>query len=250
MIASERRNKIIEYVNSYGSVRAAEIAKAFGVSSETIRKDLLLLNEQGLLKKKYGGAIAVNEINELPVDIRSQENVEQKNAIAQAALKHINDNNVIFVDSGSTLLSLAKMFPSEQNLAVVTNSFRAVDPLLETGNNIFFIGGEISTVTMSTSGFWTNIALSSLRIDVAFLGTSGFQRHNGPCCKTFPDTQFKMDVIKSSDKVIILSDSSKFKSNAVAQYATWEQVDLLITDSGAPKDHLEQISLATEVELI
>ena len=247
MLASERRNKLIQLTNTFGSVRAAEIAKTMGVSTETIRKDLVFLHEKGLLHKRFGGAVAVNEFVEQPVDARSMENQDAKNRTAARAVDFIDGNNVIFIDSGSTLLCLARMFPNDRNLAVVTNSFKAVEYLVGADNSVFFVGGEVSGITMATSGFWSNFSLNTLKIDVAFLGSSGFQSHNGPCSKTFADIQFKMEVIKNSCRNIVLADSSKFTSNAIAQYAEWSAIDALITTEGAPEDLLEAIRSQTRV---
>lgn len=247
MLAAERRNKIIKLINTYGSVRAAEIAKTMGVSTETIRKDLMFLNDKGLLHKRFGGAVAVNEFVEQPVEARSMENHEAKQRTAARALDFVKGNNVIFIDSGSTLLCFAQMFPTDSNLAVVTNSFKAVEYLVNSNNSVFFVGGEVSGVTMATSGFWSSFSLNTLKIDVAFLGSSGFQSHKGPCSKTFADIQFKMEVIKNTRQSIVLADSSKFTSNAIAQYAEWSAVDALITTEGAPPELLEAVAAETRV---
>lgn len=247
MIAHERRNKIMRIINAHGSVRAAEIAKSMGVSTETIRKDLVILNDSGLIKKKFGGAIAVNEFVEQPVKTRAMENREAKRRIAARALPFLEGNNVVFLDSGSTLLCLAEVFPADKGLAVVTNSFMAVEYLANTANSLFFVGGEVSSVTMATSGYWSSFSLNSLKIDIAFLGTSGFQSHDGPCSKTFTDAQFKIEVIKNSRKVVVLADSSKFRSNAITQFTPWETVDTLITDDGAPREGLDAISTRTNI---
>lgn len=247
MIASERRNKIMQLINAHGSIRAADLARSMGVSTETIRKDLVLLNDKGLLHKRFGGAIAVNEFVEQPVDARSMENQDAKNRTAMRALDFIEGNNVVFIDSGSTLMCFAQVFPKDRNLAVVTNSFKAVESLINTSNSLFFVGGEVSAITMATSGFWGSYALNSLKIDIAFLGSSGFQSHNGPCSKAFSDIQFKMEVIKNSRRAVVLADSSKFSSNAIAQYADWSEIDMLITNEDAPRDHLDAIAAQTEV---
>ncbi|MCC8181346.1 MAG: DeoR/GlpR family DNA-binding transcription regulator [Planctomycetes bacterium] len=247
MIASERRKKIMHMINSYGSIRAADLAKSMSVSTETIRKDLLFLNNKGLVQKRFGGAVAVNEFVEQPVVARSMENQEAKQNIAARAVELIEGNNVIFIDSGSTLLCLARILPSDRSLAVVTNSFMAVEHLINSNHFVFFVGGEVSGTTMATSGFWADYSLNSLKIDVAFLGSSGFQSHNGPCSKTFSDIQFKMEVIKNSSRIVVLADSSKFSSNAIGQYTDWSMVDVLVTNVDAPDDLVQPIAKKTQV---
>ncbi|MFA5313931.1 MAG: hypothetical protein WC375_11575, partial [Methanomassiliicoccales archaeon] len=140
----------------------------------------MYLNEQGLLKKEFGGAVADNEFIELPVDKRTLENQAIKNRIAIKALDYLENSNVIFIDAGSTLLSLTKLLVPIPHLAVITNSFKAVQELSDSGNTIYFIGGEVNSITQATSGFWSINELDTLKIDIIFLGTSGFQLHNGP----------------------------------------------------------------------
>ncbi len=250
MIAMERQNKILQLINSNGSVRAADIAKAMDVSTETIRKDLVSLHKRGLLVKKFGGAVAVHEFGEQPIDVRAMENHEAKSAIASRALDYIDGNSVIFIDSGSTLLCFARLFPASMGLALVSNSFKAVEYLVKSNNSVFFVGGEVSEATMATSGLWASHALNTMKIDVAFLGTSGFQSHNGPCSKTFSDIQFKTEVLKNSRKAIVLADSSKFTTNAISMYAEWSEIDLLITSEGAPNELMEAVKAQAEVIVV
>lgn len=250
MLASERQHRILQLINANGSVRAAAIAKTMNVSTETIRKDLVALHKRGLLMKKFGGAVAVNEFGEQPVDARAMENREAKNSLALRALEFIGGNNVVYIDSGSTLLCMAKIFPTNSNLAVVTNSFKAVEYLVKSNNTVFFVGGEVSEATMATSGIWASFSLNTLKIDVAFLGSSGFQSHNGPCSKTFSDIQFKMEVLKNTRQAVVLADSSKFTSNAIAKYADWSDIDTLITTEGAPPELMEAVKAQTRVIVV
>ncbi len=242
MTANERRQEILALINSVGKVRASDLAESLNVTPETIRKDLIYLNNKKLLKKGHGVAQAINEYRESPILDRVHENANAKRAIAELAVKQLADCSVIFVDAGSTTTAFAGLLELRPQLAVITNSFSVVTSLQETGNTIYFIGGEVSRVTQSTSGFWASNELDSIKIDIAFLGTSGFQSHNGPCTKHFSDAQFKHDVIKSSNRVIILADSTKFESNAIMQYADWSDIDLLITDSGVSKEQREKVA--------
>ncbi|HIR28872.1 MAG TPA: DeoR/GlpR transcriptional regulator [Candidatus Choladousia intestinigallinarum] len=250
MLITERRNKILELVNAQGSIRVVDLAKSLNVTTETIRKDLLYLSNKGLVQKKFGGAIAVNDVTDTPPLEREFEALEEKVAIAKAALQYINGNNVIFIDSGSTLLTFVKHLPPDLEITIVTNSFSAIDSLVKTNNVIYFLGGEVSNITMSTSGFWAVNALNSIKIDVAFLGTSGFHSHNGPTSKQFINAQIKKEIIQHSAQNIVLADSSKFISNAVLQFCNWSDIDALITDSKAPSDMIDNLRKQTEVVVV
>lgn len=250
LLAAERRKRLTEMVNSSGSVRIGELAALFGVSSETIRKDLIYLNDCGALQKSFGGAVALSEYRERPVYHRTQENAPRKAAIASRALDFLTEGGVVFIDSGSTVLEAAKQLRAGMDIAVVTNSIAALNALADKGMDMHFVGGVFSDVTMATSGLWAVSALGSIKFDVALLGTSGFQSHSGPSVKTFPDAQVKQEVLKNSRRSIVLADSSKFAANAVVQYAQWKEIDALVTDADAPSDVLEQIGANTEVVLV
>lgn len=249
LLAAERRKQLTEMVNSNGSVRIGELAELFSVSSETIRKDLIYLNDCGALEKSFGGAVALSEYRERPVGSRSRENAGKKAAVAARALDFLTTGGVVFIDSGSTVLEAAKRIDAGMDIAVVTNSIAALNALAEKGIDIHFVGGVFSDVTMATSGLWAVSALSTIKFDVALLGTSGFQSHSGPSVKTFPDAQVKQEVLKNSRKSVVLADSSKFEANAVVQYAEWREIDALVTNADAPEDALEIIGGATEIIL-
>lgn len=247
LLAAERRKQLTEMVNSNGSVRIGELAALFGVSSETVRKDLIYLNDCGALQKSFGGAVALSEYRERPVGSRTQENAGKKTTVARRALDFLTAGGVVFIDSGSTVLEAAKQIHADMDIAVVTNSIPALNALADKGLDIHFVGGVFSDVTMATSGLWAVSALSSIKFDVALLGTSGFQSHSGPSVKGFPDAQVKQEVLKNSRRSIVLADSSKFSANAVVQYAEWREIDALVTDADAPKEAVERIGAATEV---
>ena len=237
MTATERRQEILNTISTEGSVRASDLAERLNVTTETIRKDLIFLNNKHLLKKGHGGAQAINEFTERSLDVRTQENALAKRAIANCAIKQIDDGSVVFVDAGSTMVELA----------IITNNLSVIPALLESGNAIYFLGGEVSSVTQATGGIWAANALKSIKIDVAFLGSSGFQSHSGPCTKMFSDAQLKRDVITSANKSVVLADHTKFSTNAIMQYADWSDVDVFITDAGASSDEIATLERCVEV---
>lgn len=249
-LVDDRRIKLVQMLNLSGSIRVRELAHHFGVTMETIRKDLLALEQQGLLQKRHGGAIALHETLERPVDIRSEENFEAKTRIAMAAIGYLHDNMSIMIDSGSTLLRFVEMIPQDlKNLQIITNSFAAANILLQQEHQICFIGGKLSATTMATSGFLASSALNLLGADIAFLGSSGFQSFRGPTVKDDADAQVKKDMIKNARRCIVLADDSKFTSNGFVQYADWSDIDLLITNRDAPEEALRQIRSKTETAL-
>ncbi|MGI9861502.1 DeoR/GlpR family DNA-binding transcription regulator [Moorella naiadis] len=246
-LTAERRNKLAQILVAEGSVRIGEVAKMFAVSTETIRKDLIYLEKKGIARKSHGGAVATSEFLERPFASKSLENIEAKNKIAQAAVKLIPENGVIILDSGSTTLSIAKLLSLKKGLTVITNSVSAAQVLAGSEIKLHLTGGEVRGISMALAGLWTINSLSVIKADIAFLGSSGFESHNGPCAESFAEAETKKAMVKSCKKAVVVSDSSKFKSDALIEYATWEEIAILITDAGAPPEKVAELRRMTEV---
>ena len=145
MNVNDRRQAILEIINKEGQVRAVELASRLNVTGETIRKDLIYLSDKNLLRKNHGSAQAISEFIERSVDARAQENAMFKREIARTALDQLNNCSVIFIDSGSTLMEMAKLLSKRPDLAIITNSFSIIQTLMDSENTIYFIGGEVAS---------------------------------------------------------------------------------------------------------
>lgn len=248
MLASERKKYILLKLEEFGSIRVNDIALELDVSSETIRKDLTALEREGLLKKEFGGAVNISSMGGVrSLELRSMLMYTEKEQIAQKALSLLPQKGIVFLDSGSTLLAFVKVIPHSPNLTFVTNSLPAVAPLVSNRNIVFFLGGEFNDITQSTAGFWAEQNISSLSIDVCFLGNSGCAFLTGPCVKQSTDAQLKRELILHSKKTVVMFDHSKLQTNAICQYTTWDKVDVIITDSPLDTVLLEQIPATTEI---
>ena len=246
----ERRNRLAQILVAEGTVRVGEVAKMFGVSTETIRKDLIYLEEKGIARKSHGGAISTSEFLERPFAAKSLENVEVKNKIAQAALELLPENGVVILDSGTTTLGIARLLTLKHGLTVITNSVSAAQLLSGNDTRLYLTGGEVRGITMALVGLWAVNALAVVKADVTFLGASGFRSRKGPCAESFAEAETKKAMLKSCKKAVVVSDSSKFTTDALIEYAAWDEIDLLITDSGAPPDVVKAIEAFTRVMLV
>jgi DeoR/GlpR family transcriptional regulator of sugar metabolism len=213
-----------------GFLEANDAARQFGVSGETIRKDIIYLEQQGIAKKSYGGAVAVKEFPERPFSKREMEKQEEKQRIAAKAMEFVPQKGIIILDSGSTVFSMAKHLMYQKELTIITSSLSAANLLADSGNRIYVVGGEVRNVTMSLSGYWAINAFKSIKADVAFLGTSGFMSHNGPCAESFIEAEMKKAIVECSRQKIVLADSTKFSSDALVEYEEWGRIDYLLTD--------------------
>lgn len=241
-ITDIRRNELLRIIIEDGSVRVGDVAKRLEVTTETIRKDIIYLDKHGLVRKSHGGAVAVGELIEKPFITRKDMNVEEKNEIALNAIQFLPDSGVVFLDSGSTVLALARLLSMKKGLLIVTNSIEAANVLSGSENNVYLSGGELRGVTMSLSGLWSINAFKSVKADVAFLGTSGFMSFDGPCAESFVEAEVKCAMIANSKKTVVLADSTKFLSDALVKYADWEDIDYLVTDRKIINEKLEGLT--------
>lgn len=253
-ITEYRRNKIAQLIASRENIKVGELAKVFKVSTETIRKDLIYLDKQGVIKKSHGGAI-INENTlrisvEKPLSIKELENTENKKAIANYALSLIPDNASFFLDSGTTNYFLAKLLAHKKNMNIFTNSVPVVNILAESDNNIYVLGGKLKEQSHCIVGNWTLQILENIQPELAFLGSDAFKNTSGPCTASFEESGIKSKIVEKADKVIILADSSKFNNSGLFTFCDWSQIDLLITDKNADKKAIKLLKKQTEVIMV
>ena len=250
----ERRNYIEKRLHSEGSIKISELTRFFSVSSETIRKDLIYLEEKGVAKKAYGGAVSISSAIEPSFKEKKVSHLEEKTRIACAALDHIESGMSLILDAGSTVYTLAKALAIKNDITVFTNGLKAAQVLDEYGITTHLLGGKIRHNSNSIVGSWALRNLREIRVDLAVLGTSGFCDRLGPCVENFPEggggAELKAAMIESGNKVLVLGDSSKSTRQPVIEFAKWSEIDALITDVGIGKDALENIKEQTTVILV
>ncbi|WEV39994.1 DeoR/GlpR family DNA-binding transcription regulator [Lactobacillus sp. ESL0681] len=237
----DRRNKLVQYISENGTVKISTLAKIFSVSRETIRRDILQLEKDGKITKWFGTVMPVNDFNIPAVEQRMTVNQSQKVAICNKALEYMPKSAVIFIDAGSTLLWLAKALKNKSGYTILTSSIPVINELAASKNRIIILGGVIDPATMSVMGTQTLEFLNTIKIDTAFLGTSGFAKHQGPTGNSFNDGEIKQKIMQNSQTKIVLADSSKAVYTSLSQYSTWNNIDLLITDNNIPAKTLEDL---------
>ncbi|MCD8019664.1 MAG: DeoR/GlpR family DNA-binding transcription regulator [Clostridiales bacterium] len=225
MLAKERQNAIVAQVNANGSVLVKELSRQFGVTEDSIRKDLTLLEKKGLLKKTYGGAMKIRiNAHEFTVSERKDENLEQKVRIAQKAMGLIEPGDMIFLDISTSNLELAKrLIQSDFNATLVTNMVEIM--LLFVGEEtsrlrLIFIGGELSTGKGGFVGSLTNQELVKYRFDKAFMGTVGVDLDNNRVSTYHvDDATTKSVALASAAKSYMMLENRKLDREGNYQYA-------------------------------
>ena len=247
LLTAERRNQIAQMLLHNGSVKAKELSEQYGVSTETIRKDIMFLEQEGIAKRSYGGATVAKSMLELSVEIKQTQNVETKERIAAEALRHIPPNASIILDAGSTTGAIAQMLAREAGLTIFTNSLPALQSLMKSKNQVYAFGGMIRQSSFGIIGNWANDEVRGIRADVAFVGTDGFKELGGPATASYEEAEFKKAVVAASDRSYIVADSSKFQVRTLFQFCPWGDVDCLITDRDAPEEDLDTIRTSTRI---
>lgn len=250
-LTRERRNEIAQKLITDGKISVNLLSKEYGVSIETIRKDLIWLETKGIAKKSYGGAIVSTELMEQNFLEKAIKNQQEKEQIAKKAAELVNDGDVVILDSGSTVFVIAKQLVLiKKNLTVFTNSLKAAQCLAEANIKTYMLGGEVRNTSYASTGSWAVRSLSEIRADIAFLGTSGFQRRGGPCIENFNESEVKNSIIRAANQVIVVADSSKSECDAMIQFAPWEEIDTLITDKKIDKQVLAALENKTKVIVV
>lgn len=212
MDRNTRLNKLKSYVDKQGFVTIKEVADAIGISEATVRRDVSILDEYGDLKKVSGGVISLSQniAKEPSLVVKSMTNIEEKERIARAALKYVNDNDQIILDAGTTTLALAQFLDTFNRLTVATYDMQIAAVLSRfTGTEVVLAGGVLRRNYGSFYGCFTENTFREIHVSRAFMGCDAVSVDNGIMSYTCDDIGVKRQIIKSADEVILLCDHSK-----------------------------------------
>ena len=243
---SQRRLQISELVREHGSVQVASLARRFGVSMQTVRKDLRYLVERGVMARAYGGAIdssvvGANAAAEPHYEAKRTAHLEEKRRIGQQAAALVKPGNTIAIDSGTTAIQLAEALPNI-DVTVVTNDFGVLTALTPKNNiNIVMLGGELRRKNMAFYGGLTVEALDALHVDMLFLGVDGLDLERGITTHYEPEAMLNRKMVEAARVVVAITDSSKFGKICLHRIVPVGDLDVLITDRSAPGS-IEQAS--------
>lgn len=244
---NERQQQILNILEQAGEVQLQKLKEFFpNVSTMTLRRDLINLENEGHLIRTFGGAVnakkvTVNNGEEDAYSRRASENVASKIKIAEKALDLIEKGRSIYFDAGSTLMSLAKLVPDE-NLSIVTCGANiALELVKKTNISVLTPGGQINGNTLSISGPSAVSFMDNINIDIAFMSSSGFSFDSGFTVSNIYECELKRKVISRAKKKIILMDTTKFNRNQPFTFAKLEDIDMLICEGPLPKETADGI---------
>ncbi len=230
----ERQNKILAMLEDCNKLFVKDLCDQFSVSPATIRKDLQVLEEKGLLKRTHGGAIPCDKTNFEPTSVQKQySHLPQKKRIAEYALDLIEDGDTLALDCGTTTYGLAELLLKKNNLTVVTMDIHIASVLENHPNlTVFLTGGLIRKGFSCTVGTYTNTVLSSLHVDKVFMATNSVTDDGFLCTPNMEQASVKQALIGIGQKTYLLCDSSKFGKHSFVRFGSITDMDLIITDTG------------------
>lgn len=243
----ERRVAIIREIMEEGLVTVPELSQKFGISQVSIRRDLTELDRRGLLKRIHGGAISVPRvIIERSHDEKMHQRIDEKRRIGRAAADMIREGEVIILDSGTTVLQVARHIPrtllNKGPLTVITSS---IPIILELGSwkgvNLIALGGIYLPEQEVLVGPQTIAHLKNLHADKFFTGADGFTMSDGVTTATVLGAEPMRAMVKVSQEVIVVFDSSKIDRRGLTTSVPLTQINTVITDVGAPADFVAAV---------
>lgn len=243
MLAQERQAQIVKMIQSEGSVKVSKLTKLFNVSIETVRRDLESLEKSGILKRVYGGAILKKGyVYKSNFKVRESEFKEEKEDIAQIAVRYIEDGQSIAMDGGTTNLEIAKVLKNTfRNLTILTNSLAIANELSDKDEfTIILSGGVLNNKERCFTGkFWESI-ISNFSVDKAFITVSGISLTKGATDYWLDQVEMQRQMIKISHEVILLAQSNKIDNVSLVKVVDLEDINLIITDTKLDDDILNK----------
>ena len=251
-----RKAQLAAFVADAGQVTVGELAERFGVSIDTVRRDLDQLSADGVLVRTYGGAVSLSTVSrtDRAVDQRLTLQEHEKEKIAALAAGLVQDGSTIMINGGTTTLALARNLRQHRNLTVATNNLLVPGALPPTAiRDIYLFGGAVRSLTLATIGpvsFRTNGGTElDISCDLALIGVGAVDAEAGYTTSNLAEAAMMREMISRAARVAILADSSKFGRRLFAQVSELANADYLITDA-MPSRELRDALAASEVELI
>lgn len=243
LLQTERLDEIRNILINEGTVYVSKLSRIHDVSENTIRRDLMLLEEEGLCYRTKGGATFLKSSQLTgPFIKRMEKNREAKRAIAKSASELIENGMTIILDSGTTCFELAEILKTRSHLTVITNSLAAAN-ILSGSSDITLIvsGGIVHNQSKSLTGAPAEGFFSKFHADILFLSVKAVSIEHGFCEHTIPEASVKKGMISSSERIVILADNSKLEKRALCPLAEIGAAQVLITDSSADAEFIERL---------
>ncbi|MFE3541699.1 DeoR/GlpR family DNA-binding transcription regulator [Nocardia sp. NPDC059177] len=238
MYAEERQQAIATLIGQRGRVSVAELADRYEVTTETVRRDLAVLDRLGLIRRVHGGAVGAGALTTIELGTVERDNTRaaEKDRIAELAQRFLprSGGSVLF-DAGTTTARVAAAVSTDLDLVAVTNSLPIATRLTGfAGVRVQLLGGRVRGVTQAAVGAETLRLLGELRVDVALVGTNGLTLRHGLSTPDPEEAAVKRAMIAAADRVVVVADASKIGREDFVRFGAVTDIDVLVTDTEIP----------------
>lgn len=251
VLPGRRRALLTAFIDEHGQATVAELADAFNVSADTVRRDLDWLAKRGAVSRTYGGAVTVTGLAAADTTFsdRSSVHPDEKRCIAAAAAERIADGETVIINGGTTTLAVAAALGVRRNLTIVTNNLRLPAALPPAAvRDVYLIGGSCRVASNVTIGPVTFPGTEGISADVAVIGVGGVAARAGFTTSSLQEAQMMAEMIQSAQRTLVVADSSKFGRSAFAHIVRLDAAAMLVTDRMPEGDLLDALT-AAEVEI-
>lgn len=232
MLAVKRQEKIMQILHRDGIVKVGETSISFGVSEETIRRDLQKLEKDGVLFRTYGGAYITKNVNpDIPVSIRESFYFEGKEDIGVICSDMIEEGDTIFLDSSTTALHIAEKIKYKKRLTVVTNAVKVITILADSYIKIIGCGGNLRSRSLSMVGIEAECTLNHYFTDKAFVSCTSVDMDKGLTDTNEQEARIRKLMLEHSAKKILIADATKFGKISFASICPLTAIDTVVSDT-------------------
>jgi len=251
-LPGRRRTLLTTFINDHGQATVTELADAFNVSTDTVRRDLDWLARHGAIARTYGGAVTLSGLASTDTAFADRTSVHRdaKRAIGLATAERIADGETVLLNGGTTTLAVARALGVRRNLTIVTNNLRLPGELPPASvRDVYVLGGNCRVASNVTLGPVAFPGMEGVSADVAVIGVGGVSAHAGLSTTNLQEAQMMAQMIESAQRTVVVADSSKFGRNAFAHIARLDAITALVTDT-APDPELAEVLTAAGVEIV
>jgi DeoR/GlpR family transcriptional regulator of sugar metabolism len=245
----ERQTYIAQVVAAHGKVRVSHLTEHFGISEPTVRKDLSILEQKGLLKRTHGGAVSLRPPMEQEVATRQARNLEAKIVIARAAIRLLASGEAVFLDNGTTIQQIAQaLVNSGLRFTIVTAAPGVADAVADTPSlTHILLGGQLRKLSDCLVGPLATENLKMFKIGTAFIGASGVSE-GGVTVSDLSESRLKAAVVAQAHRVIVPVDHSKIGLSDFVKVCELDEIDTIVTDKRT--EYLDTLCRVHGIELI
>jgi DeoR family transcriptional regulator, fructose operon transcriptional repressor len=238
---NSRENDILELLHKQSSLSVQQLASHFGISEVTVRRDLVEMEQKGLILRKRGWASLPGLGIEPLFNQRIKQNADLKQKIAAYAADQVCEGEVIALDVGTTVSEMAKELRRKKNITVFTFSFQAAGILAQSNLNLYLVGGNLRKTEMSMVGSITRDTIMKFHFDRFFMGVAGISKDNGPTDFNLEEAEIKRAFVERSKQVIALADKTKIGSTSLVKICEFDDIDEIITNDDPDRRPFEEI---------